>query len=144
MDPSTGSSLQNSLDLDDKSSPQTSKSANERVKNETANSDTSLASNLETSLNLTSPNFSSKSDQPASNNNSNSAYRNCYNCNTADTTLGKSTSTSEHSHANSNANSDSSKSNVPKYGISIPNRVFVGGIPLDVSRKLDLFHCVFN
>lgn len=106
---------------------------------------TSLATNLETSLSLAASN--STTEAPITNANSsstaNSTYNGCQSCTepsmleNANSNNNNNSSISDgslHSVSHGNSCSDSSKSlNMPKFGTPVPNRVFVGGIPLDVS-----------
>lgn len=122
-----------------------STAATPSVDNKMVNGDTvrSLANNLESSLSLSSTNSSGTStSNGGATNAATSVYNGCQGCTTDTTstenaTNNNSISGSETSLSISHGNScsDSSKSlNAPKFGTPVPNRVFVGGIPLDVSE----------
>lgn len=96
----------------------------------------SLASNIDTSLTLNSSNTSTISLD--SSNSSNNAT---FNSNNVDT---NNVSNDENANTSSFVNSEPPKSSsIVKFGTPVPNRVFVGGIPLDVTFTVicnDLFY----
>lgn len=154
MDSSSGSSAGNRSETSDKgaiaslpSKPLVVSAAGDRATRGDVNGEvavTSLATNLETSLSLAASN--STTAAPITNVHSSSTaistYNGCQSCtepsmleNANNNNNNSSISDgSLHSVSHGNSCSDSSKSlNMPKFGTPVPNRVFVGGIPLDVS-----------